>query len=231
MAIAKKILLFLLLNLCMVVQAQVQKYDLSNIKTIEEAKSYYNSCMSIPFGDSVSRDDVVAMLHRLYALSQRICMRSIDDIEDIDRYSCEIQASNTNEELELNFLRSKVSGSFLCVQQFLDVFQKTVDINDWQNFTNYYSALYKRTNYTFLQNLVWYEAELNGINFIELHNFDDNIAYEIKVCHEVNKKTLVREYTLMPRKVKVIASDVDGTGIYFTPSSVEITNKYYIGER
>ncbi len=222
-------MLFLILNLCVLSQVEAQKYDLSNINTIKEAESYYNSCMSIPYEDCISTDDMIEMVHRLFALSQRICMRSIDDINDIDRYNCEIQVPNESEEKKLERLRSKVSQSYLCVQQLLSPFGKQqVDDYTWRNFENYYSGIYKRIYNTFIQKIVWYETEINGIKFIEFHNLDDSFAYDIKVYHESNNKnTLVREFSLMPRKVKVISSSIDGTNIYFTPSSVEITNKYH----
>lgn len=226
---AKSILLFFLLCVFSFLQAQVQEYDLNNINTIKDAESYYNACMAVPFRDDVSKDDIYEMLKRLYALSKRICMRSIDDKNDIDEYSCNIQATNQDEERALDFLRSKVSQSYLCVQQLINPYCKPIDDYAWRNFELYYTGSYNRKSVASIQKIIWYETELNEIKLIEFHNVDDDFAYDINIYYQLdNGETLIREYTLMPNKMKVISSNVDGTNIYFRPTSFEITSKYPI---
>ena len=233
MKIARRLLFLIVFSFFGILYAQVQKFDLSNINTIKEAKSYYEISIWGLCQDNVSRETVIEVIHKLYALSERLCMRSMDDINDIDKYSCKISASNFDEEIALKNLRRCVSEKYRCIQQLVSPFGKAVVHGQvWQDFLMYYDGCYKHISYEFVGKILWYETDFKGIKFVEFHNLDDDFAYDIKVYHNVNpQETLVREYTLMPRKVKVITSSVDGSKIYFYPSNIEIVNKYYVGAK
>ena len=154
-------------------------------------------------------------------------------------YSSRVKATTQDEEYELNSLIFRIAFTYKALQGLLGPSFESLDRVYWMNIESDY-GLYgdKITRFDSKDNIVLTEYNLNGIKFIVFHNIDKNFAYDVKICHkkkEYSKKlkknvyrTLERDITLMPEAVWFVASSLDLINIYFSPSSFEVKNKYYV---
>ena len=216
--------------------------DLSGIKTIQDAKSYYQSCRSIVYKQNVTRDDVVTALWNMYYLGRWLGMTAMDAEQKYASYASRVKATTQDEEYELNSLIFRIAFTYKALQGFLGPSFESLDRVCWMNIESDY-GLYgnKVIRFDSKDNIVLTEYNLNGIKFIVFHNIDKNFAYDVKVFHREKNyskklkknvyKTLERDITLMPEGVWFIASSLDLMGIYFSPSSYEVKNKYYVGSK
>ena len=216
--------------------------DLSGIKTIQDAKSYYQSCRSIVYKQNVTRDDVVTALWNMYYLGRWLGMTAMDAEQKYASYASRVKATTQDEEYELNSLIFRIAFTYKALQGFLGPSFESLDRVYWMNIESDY-GLYgnKVIRFDSKDNIVLTEYNLNGIKFIVFHNIDKNFAYDVKVFHREKNyskklkknvyKTLERDITLMPEGVWFIASSLDLMGIYFSPSSYEVKNKYYVGSK
>ena len=78
--------------------------DLSGITTIQNAKSYYQSCRSIVYKQNVTRDDVVTALWNMYYLGRWLGMTAMDAEQKYASYASRVKATTQDEEYELNSL-------------------------------------------------------------------------------------------------------------------------------
>ena len=216
--------------------------DLSHIKTIKDAKFYYESCRSVVYKENVTRDDVVTALWNVYYLGRWLGMTDMDSEQKYTSYSSRIKATTKDEEYELNSLIFRIAFTYKALQGFLGPSVETLDKIYWTNIqSDYY--LYGSTISFFdvKDKIVCTEYNLNGIQFIVFRNIDKDFAYDIKIYHKEKEyskqlkknvyKTLEKDITIMPEGAYFITSSLDLMGVYFSPSSFEIKNKYYVGPK
>lgn len=216
--------------------------DLSGITTIKDAKSYYEHCRFVMYKQDVTRDDFVEALWNLYYLGRWLGMTAIDKEQRYASYSSHVKASTKNEEYEINSLMSRISFTYKGLQSLLGPNIESLDRFYWMNFETDY-GLYgnKITFWDSKDKIVCTEYTMNGVKFVVFHNIDKNFAYDVKVYHKEKEyskklkkniyKTLEKAITIMPDEVFFVTSSIDGMDIYFSPSSFEVTNKYYVGQK
>lgn len=216
--------------------------DLSHIKTIKDAKSYYESCRSVVFKQNVTSDDVSTALKNVYYLGRWLGMTAMDAEQKYASYSCRVKANTQDEENEINSLIFRIAFTYKALQGFLGPSFETLDRIYWMNIESNYGLYGNRiTFFDSKDKIVYTEYNLNGIKFIVFHNVDKDFAYDVKMYHKEKKysrklkknvyKSDEKKITIMPEGVFFIASSLDVRGVYFKPSSFEITNKYYVGKK
>ena len=136
----------------------------------------------------------------------------------------------------------RIAFTYKALQGFLGPSFETLDRIYWRNIESDYGLYGNRiTFFDSKDKIVYTEYNLNGIKFIVFHNVDKDFAYDVKLYHKEKEyskklkknvyKTTEKEITIMPEGVFYIASSLDVRGVYFNPTSFEVTNKYYVGQR
>lgn len=213
--------------------------DLSNIKTVNDAKSYYESCRLSVFKQNVSRDDIVTTIWNLYYLGRKLGMTDMTVDQKFASYSCGVEVKSSSEADEVSSLMFRIAFTYKGLQRLLGPSMESLERIYWMNFESIYP--FKTIRWDANGQIVFTEYELNGIKFIVFHNVDKNFAYDVKVYHKEKEyskklkksiyKTLEKEITIMPEAVFFVSSSIDGMDVYFTPSSFEVKNKYYVGNK
>lgn len=147
--------------------------DLSGIKTIQDAKSYYQSCRSIVYKQNVTRDDVVTALWNMYYLGRWLGMTAMDAEQKYASYASRVKATTQDEEYELNSLIFRIAFTYKALQGFLGPSFESLDRVYWMNIESDY-GLYgnKVIRFDSKDNIVLTEYNLYGIKFIVFHNID-----------------------------------------------------------
>lgn len=238
-----RIVLCLLLAVCANnVFAWPEEPDLSHIKTLKDAKSYYESCRSVVFKQNVTSDDVSTALRNVYYLGRWLGMTAMDAEQKYASYSSRVKATTQDEEYEINSLIFRIAFTYKALQGLLGPSFETLDQIYWMNIESDYGLYGNRiTFFDSKDKIVYTEYNLNGIKFIVFHNVDKDFAYDVKLYHKEKEysrklkknvyKTTEKEITIMPEGVFFIASSLDVRGVYFNPTSFEVTNKYYVGKK
>lgn len=233
MKLPKIITFAVVLSLFSFSNAQQRQYDLSNVQTVDNARSYYNLCCSLLYKDSVSIEDYTEALQRLYALSRWIGMNSMEDYSDVSDYSCKVQVKQSDDLYRLKGLRIQIISIYKVLQAIGWPYGKPIPLRYWRDFENEFSTIFKRTQTGGpLQEIIWYEVNLNNVKFIVFKNTSDTFSYDIKVgCITQKKQKREKELTLMPQQAKVISSTLEPSNHpYMIPHSFEIINKHNAGE-
>lgn len=216
--------------------------DLSGIKTLKDAKSFYQSCRSVVFKSNVTRDDVVLALTNVYYLGRWLGMTNMDSEQKYASSASMVKATSQDEVYELNSLIFRIAYTYKALQGLLSPSYESLDKIYWINIESDYGLNGNRGSlFEIKDNQVLTEYKLNNIKFIVIYNTDKNFAYDLTLYHkekEYSKElkkdifhTLERNITLMPECAWFVTSSIEFGGIYFSPSSFEVKNKYYVGAK